>query len=432
MNCKKLLTIFIIIIVFSMKNTYALTRSELTVLNLDPITNIDKPKGFTSVQGGTTTDKYVITLLINESEDSDHKAAILALNKDNYKKARLVKNPIIEYDLGHANDATYNSKTNELLVLSGRRINVLDLENDSFELKRQIKLKYYYSGLGYDEDNDRYVLARSIDGGAIFEIKDSDFRPIRKFRMKTNLTKQSLTVYKGNIFYLCYEAGRVTQYQTVYDELLKRKENLIYVYDLKGNRKKVYYIPFSYRNIIFGEIENISFNNGEMLIQFNHANKAGYFTANYHREVETNVKIETDENNTTYSLYLDEKEVLKTRSKNNTIPIDLKYNEIGNYEYTITNNKELSPLDERYQEILENLEVDVYYDPLVNRLKADSNADDLILRDNYLYDKEELKKVDEVLIVDVPNTSNNNYLYLIGILIIVISICFIYTVKDQN
>ena len=66
MNCKKLLTIFIIIIVFSMKNTYALTRSELTVLNLDPITNIDKPKGFTSVQGGTTTDKYVITLLINE------------------------------------------------------------------------------------------------------------------------------------------------------------------------------------------------------------------------------------------------------------------------------------------------------------------------------------------------------------------------------
>ena len=144
MNCKKLLTIFIIIIVFSMKNTYALTRSELTVLNLDPITNIDKPKGFTSVQGGTTTDKYVITLLINESEDSDHKAAILALNKDNYKKARLIKNPIIEYDLGHANDATYNSKTNELLVLSGRRINVLDLENDSFELKRQIKLYVIY------------------------------------------------------------------------------------------------------------------------------------------------------------------------------------------------------------------------------------------------------------------------------------------------
>lgn len=430
MNCKKLLTLFIIIAILSIKNTYALTRSELTVLNLDPITNIDKPMGFTSVQGGTTTDKYVITLLINESEDSNHKAAILALNKDNYKKARLIKNPIIEYDLGHANDATYNSKTKELLVLSGRIINVLDLENDSFELKRQIKLKYYYSGLGYDEDNDRYVLARSIDRGAIFEIKDSDFRPIRKFRMKTNLTKQSLTVYKGNIYYLCYEAGRITKYQTVYDELLKRKENLIYVYDLNGNRKRVYYIPFSYRNIIFGEIENISFNNGEMLIQFNHANKAGYFTANYNKEIETNVKIETDENNTTYSLYLDEKEVMKTKSKNHTIPINLKFTNTGNYSYSITNNKELSPLEERYQEILEKLEVEVYYDPLVNRLRLKTNAKDLIFRDDYLYDKEALKKVDETLIVEVPDTKSNSYIYLIGLFIIMLNIGYLYTRKD--
>ena len=199
MNYKKLLIIFIIILLISCKNVSALSRSELTILNLNTITTIDKPPSFTSVQGGVTTDKYVITLLINESASSDGKAAILVLNKTNYKLVRLVKNPIIEYDLGHANDCTFNSKTNELLILSGKKINVLDLNNDNFSLKGTIKLKHYYHGLGYDEDNDQYVLARSIKGGTIFEVRDNEFNKIRKFKLKTNLTKQSLTVYQGNI-----------------------------------------------------------------------------------------------------------------------------------------------------------------------------------------------------------------------------------------
>lgn len=432
MNYKKLLIIVIIILLFSIKNTYALSRSELTVLNLEPITNINKPKGFTSVQGGTTTDKYIITLMINDSENSNGKAAIMVLNKNNYKLVRLVENPIIEYDLGHANDCTFNSKTNELFVLSGRKINVIDLENDSFELKRQIKLGYYYHGLGYDEDNDQYVLARGVEGGAIFEVRDSKFSIIREFKVKTNLTKQSLTIYKGNIYYVCYEAGMLTKHQTVYDGVLKRKENLIYVYDLKGNKKRIYYIPFDYRNIIFGEIENISFNNSQMLIQFNHANKAGYFTAKYPNEVKASINIPTDENNKIYSVYLAEDEVIKTKSKNNVIPIDLKYTSMGNYKYTIVNHDELTPLDDNYQSIVKELEVDVYYDPVVNRLRVNSNADDLVFSEDYLYDKEELKRVKETLIVNVPDTNSNSYLYLIGIVIIMLNMVYLYIKKTYN
>ena len=45
----------------------------------------------------------------------------MALNKKNYKKVRLEKNPIIEYNFGHANDATFNSNTNELIILSGKK-----------------------------------------------------------------------------------------------------------------------------------------------------------------------------------------------------------------------------------------------------------------------------------------------------------------------
>lgn len=429
MNYKKLLIIFIIILLISCKNVSALSRSELTILNLNTITTIDKPPSFTSVQGGVTTDKYVITLLINESASSDGKAAILVLNKTNYKLVRLVKNPIIEYDLGHANDCTFNSKTNELLILSGKKINVLDLNNDNFSLKGTIKLKHYYHGLGYDEDNDQYVLARSIKGGTIFEVRDNEFNKIRKFKLKTNLTKQSLTVYQGNIYYVCYEAGMLTKHQTVYDGILRRKENLIYVYDLNGKKKTIYYIPFSYKDIVYGEIENISFNNGKMLLQFNHADKAGYFTAFYKEEVQTSLNIETDENNSSYGIYLDEKEIVKTKSKNNIIPIDLKYTTEGNYKYTIRNKKDVTEPDDKYKDIIEELEVNVYYDPVINKLRVKSNAKDLILTNDYLYDKEEYRKINEAIIVDVPDTKSNDYMSIIGIIIILISVNYLYKKK---
>ena len=429
MNYRKLLIIFIIILLISCKNVSALSRSELTILNLNTITTIDKPPSFTSVQGGVTTDKYVITLLINESASSDGKAAILVLNKTNYKLVRLVKNPIIEYDLGHANDCTFNSKTNELLILSGKKINVLDLNNDNFSLKGTIKLKHYYHGLGYDEDNDQYVLARSIKGGTIFEVRDNEFNKIRKFKLKTNLTKQSLTVYQGNIYYVCYEAGMLTKHQTVYDGILRRKENLIYVYDLNGKKKTIYYIPFSYKDIVYGEIENISFNNGKMLLQFNHADKAGYFTAFYKEEVQTSLNIETDENNSSYGIYLDEKEIVKAKSKNNTIPIDLKYTTEGNYKYTIRNKKDVTELDDKYKDIIEELEVNVYYDPVINKLRVKSNAKDLILTNDYLYDKEEYRKINEAIIVDVPDTKSNDYMSIIGIIIILISVNYLYKKK---
>ncbi len=392
----------------------ALTKSELTILNLTPLGTIDKPDDYTSVQGGTTTDKYIITLFINQNEDSDGKCAIMALNKKNYKKVRLEKNPIKEYNFGHANDATYNSLTNELVILSGKKLNFLDATDDKFTLTRTVDLEMYYHAVGYDEENDQYVLARGIDGGTFFEIRNNEFQITKTFILKTNLTKQSLTVYKGNIYYVCYEAGRINQYQSVYDGLLKRKENLIYVYNLDGEKQTIYYIPYSYKEVIFGEIENISFNQGKMLIQFNHANKAGYFTAEYPKEVTTKVKVKIgEEDNTEYTLYQEEKEVLKTKSKNKELEFNLRYTEEGTYQYTmeqkIMNSSKEGQTKEVFSEeeidkIKRPLEVTVYYDPVVNRLKTTTNSKDLQWNQEYFFSKTELKKLQESSKEELPDT----------------------------
>ena len=71
----------------------------------------------------------------------------------------------------------------------------------------------------------------------------------------------------------------LTKYQKQYDGVLKSKENAIYVYDLNGNKKTIYYIPKTYNNESFNEIENVSFDGDKIIVQFNQHGKAGYYTS---------------------------------------------------------------------------------------------------------------------------------------------------------
>ena len=425
MRSKKVVFVLLVLIIFSYTNVYSLTKSELTILNLDPITTINKPTGYTSVQGGTTTKDYVITLFINESANSDGKTAILILNKNNYKKVRLEKNPIKEYDFKHANDAAYNSNTNELIVLGGRSLNFIDLNDDSFELSRTVYLDKYYHGIGYDDINDQYVLARTIENGTMIEVRNTDFELVRNFKIETNLTKQSLTVHDGNIYYVCYEAGRINKYQTIYDGILLRKENLIYVYSTKGQKKTIYYIPYSYKEVIFGEIENISFNDNKMLIQFNHANKAGYFTAEYVHEAnyKTNIKVSKESKNDEYSVYLEGKEIYKTKPTNNKISLNFNYTEEGLYEYIIKPSIDKDLTEEELSDRTKTLNVEVYYDPIVNKLKTKSTSDILSISDTYLNRKP--KEVKEI------NPQNDN-ITLLGMIIIILGISYIIFIIRQD
>lgn len=233
--------------------------------------NFTNPRGFSSVQGGTTTDKYIVSLFRNST---DTKTAIVVLNKNNYKKTKLGGT---NYKLGHGNSATYNNKTNEVLTMDKNIVHVLSAT--TFKEKKKIKLDKTYHAIGYDSKTNQYVLAASSGNKTIFHIMDENFKEKSKFSIVVNMTRQSLTVKNGVIYYCTYESGKKTKYQKQYDGVLKSKENAIYVYDLNGNKKTIYYIPKTYNNESFNEIENVSFDGDKIIVQFNQHGKAVYYTS---------------------------------------------------------------------------------------------------------------------------------------------------------
>lgn len=269
---KRLFSILgILLAIFSFTNVFALSKSDMTTLKLKSIKKLTNPRGFSSVQGGTTTDKYIVSLFRNST---DTKTAVVVLNKNNYKKTKLGGT---NYKLGHGNSATYNNKTNEVLTMDKNIVHVLSAT--TFKEKKKIKLDKTYHSIGYDSKTNQYVLAASSGNKTIFHIMDENFKEKSKFSIVVNMTRQSLTVKNGVIYYCTYESGKKTKYQKQYDGVLKSKENAIYVYDLNGNKKTIYYIPKTYNNESFNEIENVSFDGDKIIVQFNQHGKAGYYTS---------------------------------------------------------------------------------------------------------------------------------------------------------
>lgn len=141
------------------------------------------------VQSMCVTEDYIICLE-NSSDSSKELDIIRAYYRNDtdedgnpverYTLAKRVEN--LEYE--HANGMAYNPKTREILVAlyinssAENRGAIYRVDADTFTLKGKEKISDDYNilGIGYDEDNDRYVIQTDVDGGYSFKILDSQFR----------------------------------------------------------------------------------------------------------------------------------------------------------------------------------------------------------------------------------------------------------------
>lgn len=435
---KRLFSILgILLAIFSFTNVFALSKSDMTTLKLKSIKKLTNPRGFSSVQGGTTTDKYIVSLFRNST---DTKTAIVVLNKKNYKKTKLGGT---NYKLGHGNSATYNNKTNEVLTMDKNIVHVLSAT--TFKEKKKIKLDKTYHAIGYDSKTNQYVLAASSGNKTIFHIMDVNFKEKSKFSIVVNMTRQSLTVKNGVIYYCTYESGKKTKYQKQYDGVLKSKENAIYVYDLNGNKKTIYYIPKTYNNESFNEIENVSFNGDKIIVQFNQHGKAGYYTSisklkNYTLTGNTKNNSSNTKNNTN--------NVNSNSSSNSTNISDSSNNNLSNINNkNETNNNMNSSNNET------NSSNNTFNINNTNTSNKDSNTSSNGLKDTQNTNTSNTNKTSNnsisnntkrstannisnvdnsrssTKIVKVPNTDTNSYIEIIGLFIIVGALLFIVKLK---
>ena len=148
--------------------------------------------------------------------------------------------------MGHANDMTYNSKTNCVYVVSGSTLYIFDA--DTLEYKGTMTLGGSASGISYNAHNDTYV---GFSGGTI-SFYDAQGKRTGGFAMsKKGTTSQGICTDEDYIYSLyCTGIGNEKYYCYVY------------IYDYSGNHINTVTVKIP-ENF---EPENISVINGTLYI----------------------------------------------------------------------------------------------------------------------------------------------------------------------
>lgn len=243
---KLLFYIFIFIASFFFStNVYADNTLEFN----EPVIEFKKI-AYHGLQGYTVAkDKLFVVLIGNE----DTTSIIKVYDLNTYEE-------ILSYNyssLGHANDVTYNSKTNKIYVIAGGGSDKVFIFNgDTFKYEETINIGLPVRSITYIEDINRYAV-RLVGTGYIY---NSDFKLTSKFpfivgmNMSSDVGRQGWTYYNGLIYYANWswvsQGGNGT--------------NAIFVYDLDGNKYTTIYTDDT-----IGEIEGVDFYNNKMVLGFN-------------------------------------------------------------------------------------------------------------------------------------------------------------------
>ena len=239
---KKVLLLFFSLFIFS--SVYASeVKIEEEIIKINNIDNYGM-QGFTVVK-----DKLFIVFI----EDDEHSSIIKIYDLKEHKFTKQIKHQ----SLGHANDVTYNSKRNEIVVLHGNGTSLVSIfDGDTYEFKGVVSLSLPIRSIAYVDDYDIYAvrtitLAYKLD----HRFKQMSRLPfIASLEFKLDVARQGWTYYKGFLYYSTWSWIR----------LGGDGSNTIFVFDIDGN----------YRNEIktdnsIGELEDVSFYNEQMILGFN-------------------------------------------------------------------------------------------------------------------------------------------------------------------
>ena len=218
-----------------------------------------KMYGYDTFQGACSNGKYSWHVLFNRN---NNKCRVIKVNMSTHKVVKVSK--ILPLD--HGNDMTYDEKRKQLVVVHyephPRRLSVIDPDTLKVKKVKNIKTptervsgastKFSKSikgvtGIGYDKQNDEYIVA--IMGTRHYMALDaSSFKILRVIKVPDlpPYVRQGMTVKNGFII------RSYSPYNKKYNQ------NILYVYDSAGNFVKTAKLGAGY------EIESVYFDGDKM------------------------------------------------------------------------------------------------------------------------------------------------------------------------
>ena len=311
-------------------------------------------------------------------------------------------------NLGHANDMTYNSKTNEIIVVSDTSKTLVIIDANTFHQKNIIEINITESSsaprsIAYDKNNDKYYVYYNDHS---FYILNSNYELENSFQLTSY--NQGAGIYDNYLYTVLWISGT--------------NQNYIRVYDLNTKQLVKQYFK---DDANYHELEGIEFDeNGKMILGFNNPeNKISFYSLDFDA-IEYTPIMEVYKNKETpktgeyeFGIY-NEKEKLIQKKTNieNIISFDaINIEEIGIKKYYIKRICESNCDNEKFEMIL-NTTYDTFNNFLNTKVTYDGS-------EKLIYNEEKKTILDYIQIVNVPNTKANTSLHitLLGISLITFS-----------
>lgn len=253
-------------------------KDKMTRLSLKKVLTAKRPEGAGSLQGFAITDKYYV-LIMRPPGQEDHNQVVVIRRSDNKNVTASFGNPI--YNMGHANDATWNSKTNEIIVVDSGRRELVRLDASTFKKKGITKLTdstgkaLFTSGIAYDQERNIYYAT----SGSSVRTYNTKNQLVFSFQELHHQTNQGLAYHNGYIYRPTWESAGAYPGST-YDGIFKKHTTVLYQFGIDGSFTHAYYVD----NPLY-EVESLDFDEKHVpYIAFN--GPAGHYSI--YKIVDTN------------------------------------------------------------------------------------------------------------------------------------------------
>ena len=225
-------------------------KSKMTRITLSKVTSVKRPSGYGSVQGFAMTDKYYVLIFRPSGKDNNNRVGIIR-RSDNKDMTSSFNNPT--YNMGHGNDATWNSKTNEVIVVNGTQMVRLSATTfkklGTFSFTDSKGNAVFAGGIAYDKTRNIYH-ASGVDVINTFNTKN---QLVFSFTEKRHQTGQGFAYNNGYLYRPTWEsAGTYTN--SIYDGIFEKNTTVLYQFGLDGSFTHAYYID----NPLY-EVESMDF-----------------------------------------------------------------------------------------------------------------------------------------------------------------------------